>query len=187
MVKEWFAGLSWKKKLALGLGAWILLIAIGNANRRPVADEQIAIRAAAVEREATKKADADKKAAVKAERDAKLAAERREREAARALEAEKKASEAEARKIEQERFGTDSGARAAAREAVLKSLKAPSTAKFPWLSTQETHLGNGVWIVKGEVDAENSFGAKLRHQWAVRLKWAGNQTWEVENIQVVPR
>ena len=67
---------------------------------------------------------------------------------------------------------------------MLERLKTPSTADFPWLSTSENHLVNGVWVVKAEVDAQHFFGAKLRYQWHVRLKWKGNHIWAIEQIEV---
>lgn len=42
-------------------------------------------------------------------------------------------------------------------DAIKERLKAPSTAEF-----DSTAAGSGTWTVTGTVDAENSFGAKLR-------------------------
>lgn len=57
-----------------------------------------------------------------------------------------------------------SGAEKAARNAVLAQLKAPSTATFSDVSTLET--GPHEYTVIGFVDAENSFGAKLRNRFS---------------------
>jgi hypothetical protein len=47
--------------------------------------------------------------------------------------------------------------------AVMKTLKAPSTADFPWPG-EETIVDHGAWryTVQSYVDAQNSFGAKIR-------------------------
>ncbi|QYM63489.1 hypothetical protein [Microbacterium sp. Se5.02b] len=42
-------------------------------------------------------------------------------------------------------------------DAIKERLKAPATAEFVSAAT-----GSGTWTVSGTVDAENSFGAKLR-------------------------
>lgn len=62
-------------------------------------------------------------------------------------------------------------------EAVKKSLKAPSTAKFPWsfneYNIKETNSENKdmtIYYVSGYVDAENSFGAKIRSNFIVEME-----------------
>nr|DAK04221.1 MAG TPA: hypothetical protein [Caudoviricetes sp.] len=62
-------------------------------------------------------------------------------------------------------------------EAVKKSLKAPSTAKFPWnfgeYKIQEAKSENKdmvIYNVTGYVDAENSFGAKIRNNFTVKME-----------------
>ncbi|NFM25195.1 hypothetical protein FDB84_12300 [Clostridium sporogenes] len=64
-----------------------------------------------------------------------------------------------------------------AKEVVKKNLKAPSTAKFPWsfgeYKIQESKSENKdmvVYTVSGYVDAENSYGAKLRNNFIVKLE-----------------
>lgn len=50
-----------------------------------------------------------------------------------------------------------------AQDAVKEELKAPSTAKFPWdYESYVTDNGDGTYTVTSYVDAENSFGAKIR-------------------------
>jgi len=46
--------------------------------------------------------------------------------------------------------------------AVRASLKAPSTASFPWSSVKSKHTGNCRFEVLGYVDAQNSFGAMIQ-------------------------
>jgi hypothetical protein len=60
-------------------------------------------------------------------------------------------------------------------EALVKErLKAPSTAKFPSSSEVSFSLddsGNCIYEVRSYVDAQNSFGAQIRTDYYVRLKW----------------
>jgi len=167
------------KRAAYILGGIMVLALIGKIIGP--SDEELARKKA--EREQAKAAEASGRA----DKSAADRSDRAERDRVRDAEAAERKSETAARLAEQEKFGAGYSARVAARRAVLQNLKAPSTADFPWLSTSETHLGNGVWVVKGEVDAQNSFGAKLRHQWHVRLKWEGNHSWAIEQIEVIPR
>lgn len=52
-----------------------------------------------------------------------------------------------------------------AQELVKKELKSPSTASFPWDFNAYTVTRKGdQFTVKGYVDAQNSFGAKLRNK-----------------------
>lgn len=70
------------------------------------------------------------------------------------------------------------------KEIVKKSLKAPSTAKFPWTSDVTTNSGNLVFMVNSYVDAENSFGAKIRTSYHCRLKYNGGGTdgWTIDDF-----
>jgi hypothetical protein len=56
---------------------------------------------------------------------------------------------------------------------IKERLKAPSTADFPWGTYRANHLPNDSWIVSSYVDAQNSFGAKLRSNWVCELKYNG--------------
>lgn len=58
---------------------------------------------------------------------------------------------------------------------VEQRLKSPSTAKFPWYAdSQVSYIGNCEFVVKSYVDAQNSFGAMLRSDYYVRLKYDPN-------------
>lgn len=62
----------------------------------------------------------------------------------------------------------DSEAWGCAQDIVTNNLKCPSTAKFcSFVDATVTHLGNGEYMVTGWVDAENSFGAKIRENFVV--------------------
>ena len=57
---------------------------------------------------------------------------------------------------------------------VEKRLKAPSTAKFPnqWDNGVEIkRTDNSTFCVSAFVDAENSFGAKIRQHWSVTVRY----------------
>jgi len=64
------------------------------------------------------------------------------------------------------------------RSFVTKNLKAPSTAEFP-LSNADgvriTRLASGRWSVVGFVDAQNGFGAMLRHDFTCEMTYSGDK------------
>jgi hypothetical protein len=74
-------------------------------------------------------------------------------------------------------------ARAMAQQFVSSCLKAPSTADFQPDSNVED-LGNGVYKVRGYVDSQNSFGAKLRSDFYVKLHWVKDLTWQSDQLQI---
>lgn len=53
---------------------------------------------------------------------------------------------------------------------ISQKLKAPTTAKFEHLNY--THKGNDI-MMKGYVDAQNSFGVPLRNNWYVVINFIG--------------
>lgn len=58
-----------------------------------------------------------------------------------------------------------------AETAVKTLLKAPSSAKFPSETTNCWLLPDSTVVVKGAVDAQNSFGAMIRNSYYVKFKW----------------
>jgi hypothetical protein len=70
-------------------------------------------------------------------------------------------------------------ARIIAEQSISKQLKAPATADFSGFSeTEAGPLKNGGpndWIVKGFVDAQNGFGAKLRNDYEVVIEFEANK------------
>lgn len=73
---------------------------------------------------------------------------------------------------------TDSLIIAIAQEFVKMELKNPSSAKFPWGSSDYTITKlNGNWVVKGYVDAQNSFGATVRSKFesCFTLEWVNGK------------
>lgn len=63
-----------------------------------------------------------------------------------------------------------SGAAYACAEFVKRQLKAPTTAQFPRQGRGVSEVSSGVFEVSGQVDAQNSFGAQLRHGYFCRVK-----------------
>jgi hypothetical protein len=79
----------------------------------------------------------------------------------------------------------------AAEAAVRQQLKSPSTADFGSVlgeyqdpDRQVVALDNGSYAVHGWVDAENSFGAKLRSTWVCNIKLVGDEGWSCSSIQI---
>lgn len=63
-----------------------------------------------------------------------------------------------------------------AEEQVKKHLKAPSTASFCRMSETDFKKGSdGVYMMTGWVDAENSYGAKLRTAWGIMVQAEGEK------------
>lgn len=70
----------------------------------------------------------------------------------------------------------------AAKQAVKERLKAPATAEFCSYGDSVVKNPDGaIWIASGYVDAQNTFGAKLRSKWIVKLVDRGS-TWGVEDV-----
>lgn len=70
---------------------------------------------------------------------------------------------------------------------VEKSLKAPSTADFPW--TMKANASSGqVYTINSYVDAQNSFGAMIRTNFYCQLKYTGDgktDSWVVKVFKVL--
>lgn len=67
---------------------------------------------------------------------------------------------------------------------IKRRLKAPGTAEFPspaWdkEAVRIIKLDTGGYRVSAWVDAQNSFGAKLRKHWVCELKSTSSGSWEV--------
>lgn len=59
---------------------------------------------------------------------------------------------------------------------VSQRLKAPATADFaPMRDLRITGEGNGPWTVEGYVDAQNSFGAKIRNRYTCSVAFNGDR------------
>lgn len=75
--------------------------------------------------------------------------------------------------------GDKYGAIVVCEDFVKDRLKAPSTAEF---SEEEATLLAGTWTVNGNVDAENTFGAKIRESFACVVKHTGNDNYHLVKL-----
>lgn len=72
-----------------------------------------------------------------------------------------------------------------AQDAIKANLKAPSTAKFPWYDEScVTVLDDGSYIVKSYVDAENSYGAKIRNVFSIRITITGENSYTYSELNL---
>ena len=67
---------------------------------------------------------------------------------------------------------------------VERNLKSPTSAKFPPTSTASVMERDGMWFVASYVDSQNSFGAMIRTQWAVAMKYEGSGSWKLITIDI---
>ncbi len=74
-----------------------------------------------------------------------------------------------------------------AKDCVRRSLKSPSSARF--IETEWKVIGpdsEGTYLCSGPVDADNVFGASIRHDCTVIVQRRGDK-WRCVDIAVVPR
>ncbi len=76
------------------------------------------------------------------------------------------------------------GAYYTAKNIVLQTLKAPSTATFPEFSYTFNSMGENKYNIVSYVDAQNSFGAKLRSNWIMVMQYKGGQPYDANNWTV---
>lgn len=69
-------------------------------------------------------------------------------------------------------------------EFVRDRLKAPASAEFPRYTRADIVNTENRWKVEGWVDAENSFGARVRTSYYCILTYsAGDQSWTLETLE----
>jgi hypothetical protein len=75
-----------------------------------------------------------------------------------------------------------------AKRFVERNLKAPSTASFQnYFDADASQIAQSVnctWTVRGYVDAENSFGAKIRSHYIVMLRPVGGSKWQASRVEI---
>lgn len=101
-------------------------------------------------------------------------------------------------------IGNESTAERMCKDFVRRNLKAPSTASFGgWFDDWDSALfltkseaqafdintanviGHGVWIVYGQVDAQNGFGAMIRSEYICVMEYMDtNGTWYLRDIMI---
>lgn len=74
-----------------------------------------------------------------------------------------------------------------AKDYVKQELKAPATAEFSDYTCDEGI--DSTYFLNGVVDSQNSFGALLRSNWTVKLKWIGGDwaqstSWQLIDISI---
>lgn len=71
------------------------------------------------------------------------------------------------------------------KDFVTKRLAAPSTAVFPWYHQVNHQIKqNGrVYTIKAYVDAENGFGAQIRQHFTAKVRYDGEDTWSLVDLQ----
>lgn len=76
-----------------------------------------------------------------------------------------------------------------ARTFVETRLVSPGSADYGWQTSSEcvTDLGQGVYVVKGWVDAQNRFGAKVRSYFTCRVKYVGKEEWVCQSLDINQR
>jgi len=68
---------------------------------------------------------------------------------------------------------------------IPRILKSPSTAEFCSITEARIQpLGDCSYEVRGYVDAQNSFGAKLRNNFTATMKYLGNDNWTMTAIDI---
>ncbi|UQB69521.1 hypothetical protein [Epilithonimonas zeae] len=74
------------------------------------------------------------------------------------------------------------------KDFVKENLKSPTTSYF---SSEYSYnqINEKEFEIRSEVDSENSFGAKLRSIWIVKLRytdgeWTDRNNWILENIEI---
>ena len=68
---------------------------------------------------------------------------------------------------------------------VKKQLKAPSSARFPYITDPEVHakhLGSGKFRVVAYVDSQNAFGVMMRNHYTCDLQSNDDNTWSLLNL-----
>ncbi len=88
---------------------------------------------------------------------------------------------------EKDRCDDTIGAFVMSQSFVKDALKAPATATFPYSSSEGvtiTKADNCSFVVKAYVDAQNSFGAKLRTNYAIKMRRGDGDSWYGANLMM---
>jgi len=73
------------------------------------------------------------------------------------------------------------GAQVICENFVEDRLRSPSSADFS--GTEARHVRGPVWIVAGQVDSDNAFGASIRNTYICKVSYLGNDRWRLVNMQ----
>ncbi|HUP01022.1 MAG TPA: hypothetical protein VM737_05810 [Gemmatimonadota bacterium] len=72
-------------------------------------------------------------------------------------------------------------------EAVKDRLVSPRSADFPWGFSDKVVQTGKRWKASSEFDAENRFGASIRHRFDCILEYEGNGTYRLVSIDIQER
>lgn len=112
-------------------------------------------------------------------------AQRRADDSIRNLRAEEDARHARQEQEQRAQYARRSMAFLMSQEFLKKILKAPATAKFPSFEDKFVlPVGDNVYEVRAFVDAENAFSALLRTGYYAKLKYTGNEEWQLIDIKL---
>jgi len=79
----------------------------------------------------------------------------------------------------------EGGAYVWTRDFVRQRLKAPRTAKFPYIwNAHFEDMGDRKWRVVCYVDAQNAFGAEVRTYYDAVVRYVGNYKWELVSLKM---
>lgn len=72
---------------------------------------------------------------------------------------------------------------------VSKELKAPASADFPFFDFKHHEAPDNVYIIHAYVDAQNSYGAKVRSDWRCKVQYAGGDnadpaSWKLLEVRI---
>lgn len=71
-----------------------------------------------------------------------------------------------------------------AEETVEEQLKAPSTANFSNKNETSISVHNNVWLIKGWVEAQNSFGATIRNTYTVQITFTSADRYTIDFCRI---
>jgi len=67
---------------------------------------------------------------------------------------------------------------------IKERLKSPTSAEFPAEATEVKEINKNHFWVKGYVDAKNSFGVPLRHNFTASLEYCGKSQWRCIDLNI---
>ena len=74
---------------------------------------------------------------------------------------------------------------AMSQQFIKRSLKSPATADFPFQPNQNIYKGECLHLISSYVDSQNSFGATIRSQTSVSLRFDKElNNWLLEDIKI---
>jgi len=80
------------------------------------------------------------------------------------------------------------GAWVMAQQFVKDRSMSPSTVDFGWQISDDCvkEVGDNVYNVRGWVDSQNGFGAKVRNNFSCKMRYNSNGDWTCENLVISP-